>query len=62
MKAIVDEEACIGCGLCAGECPDIFEMNADNKAIVKGDAIPAGQEDACKATAENCPVTCIKCE
>ena len=34
MKATVDQAACIGCGLCANDCPEVFEMNAD-KAIVK---------------------------
>ncbi|MCG2726666.1 MAG: ferredoxin [Elusimicrobia bacterium] len=62
MKAIIDEEACIGCGVCAGECPEVFEMNADNKAIVKGDTVPANKEETCKTASENCPVTCIKCE
>ncbi|MDQ7772033.1 MAG: ferredoxin [Elusimicrobiales bacterium] len=61
MKVSIDKEACIGCGLCASEQPDIFEMDAD-KAIVKSADVPAGKEDACKATAGNCPVSCIKCE
>ncbi len=57
MKATVDQAACIGCGLCANDCPEVFEMNAD-KAIVKGD-VPAGKEEACKTAAANCPVQCI---
>ncbi|HAN04285.1 MAG TPA: ferredoxin [Elusimicrobia bacterium] len=57
MKATVDQAACIGCGLCANDCPEVFEMNAD-KAIVKGD-VPAGKEDAAKTAAANCPVQCI---
>ncbi len=60
MKATVDQAACIGCGLCANDCPEVFEMNAD-KAIVKG-PVPAGKEDACKNAAANCPVQCIKVE
>ncbi|OGS50408.1 MAG: hypothetical protein A3J79_03475 [Elusimicrobia bacterium RIFOXYB2_FULL_62_6] len=60
MKAIIDAAACIGCGLCASDCPEVFEMTGE-KAIVKGD-VPAGKEEACKTAATNCPVTCIKCE
>ena len=60
MKAAIDTPACIGCGLCANDCPEVFEMNAD-KAVVKG-PVPAGKEDSCKAAAANCPVQCIKCE
>lgn len=60
MKATVDAAACIGCGLCANDCPEVFEMNAD-KAVVKG-PVPAGKEDAAKTAAANCPVQCIKVE
>lgn len=60
MKAVIDAAACIGCGLCASDCPEVFEMSGE-KAIVKCD-VPAGKEEACKTAATNCPVTCIKCE
>ncbi len=61
MKATIDTDACIGCGLCVNDCPDIFEMAAD-KAAVKVTPVPAGREEACKSAAANCPVQCIKCE
>ena len=61
MKAVIDVDACIGCGLCVNDCPDVFEMAAD-KAAVKATPVPAGKEDACKTAATNCPVQCIKCE
>ena len=60
MKATIDMDSCIGCGLCVNDCPEVFEMKAD-KASPKG-PVPAGKEDACKAAAANCPVQCIKCE
>lgn len=60
MKATIDTDSCIGCGLCVNDCPDVFEMNAD-KAVVKG-PVPAGKEDSCKTAAANCPVQCIKVE
>lgn len=31
----VDEKKCIGCGLCASLCPEVFEMTDDMKAKVK---------------------------
>jgi ferredoxin len=61
MKAIVDEETCIGCGLCAETCPEVFEMNED-KARVKVDEVPAGVGGSCKEAAENCPVEAIQIE
>ncbi|WP_305084467.1 ferredoxin, partial [uncultured Clostridium sp.] len=27
MKAFVDENVCISCGLCEGVCPDIFSLD-----------------------------------
>jgi ferredoxin len=61
MKAIVDEETCIGCGLCAETCPEVFEMN-DDKAHVKVDEVPADVLESCKEAAENCPVEAVQME
>jgi len=61
MRAIVDEETCIGCGLCAETCPEVFEMN-DDKALVKVNPVPANVQETCKEAAENCPVEAIKIE
>ena len=61
MKAIVDKEACSGCGLCADNVPDVFEMQGD-VAVVKADPVPGGQEDKVKEAAADCPVEAIKVE
>ena len=61
MRAIVDEETCIGCGLCAETCPEVFEMD-DDKARTKVDEIPSGVMDSCREAAENCPVEAITIE
>jgi ferredoxin len=61
MRVTVDEEACIGCGLCVEECPEVFEMN-DDKARVKVDEVPDDATESCKEAAENCPVEAIQME
>ena len=33
MKANVDKDTCIGCGLCPSICEAVFEMDDDGKAV-----------------------------
>lgn len=54
-KAKVDEEACIGCGLCNASHPDIFEINDEGKAAVVAEGDDADVEDAI----QSCPVGAI---
>jgi ferredoxin len=61
MKAIVDQETCIGCGLCVETCPEVFEM-ADDKAKAKVDEVPEEAADTCREAAEDCPVEAITVE
>ena len=61
MKAVIDETACISCGLCASDCPEVFEMKGEKAAVIAA-PVPAGKEEACKAEAASCPVSCIKCD
>ena len=36
MKAIVNQDTCISCGLCISTVPEVFEVNADGKAEAFG--------------------------
>ena len=58
MKARVDADTCIGCGLCESTSPEVFKMDGD-KAVVIGSVVPKGAEGTCKKAAEECPVTAI---
>ncbi len=52
------DETCIGCGLCVSTAPEVFEMNADDKAYVKKQPDPADL-DGVKTSLESCPVEAI---
>lgn len=34
MKVRIDQDVCIECGLCASTCPDVFVLNAGEKASI----------------------------
>ena len=58
MKAEVNKESCIGCGLCAQVAPEIYEMQ-DDKAIVLVEELPEDKMEDAKNGADQCPVTAI---
>ncbi|MDL2324553.1 ferredoxin [Ruminococcaceae bacterium OttesenSCG-928-A16] len=61
MKASVNRDTCIGCGLCVGICPAVFEMDDENIAVVHHQPTAATIESA-KEAADNCPVAAITIE
>ncbi len=61
MTAKVDSDVCIGCGLCAEICPEVFRME-DDKAVVHVPDVPREVEANCEKAAEDCPVTAITVE
>lgn len=58
MKVTIDD-SCSGCGVCTDVAPDVLEMGDDDVVVVKVDAIPADQEDACREAADQCPCEAI---
>jgi len=57
MKVSIDKSKCIGCGLCASMCVEVFELGDDGKAVVKS---PEGCSKCdCESIASNCPVDAI---
>lgn len=60
MKAKVEKDTCIGCGLCADACPQVFSMEKDGKAAAKDFLVPLEIEASCRDAAQQCPVEAIK--
>ena len=61
MKGFVDEELCIGCGLCPSLCPEIFKMNSETgKAMAKDEEILEDLLGSAKEAEEQCPVEAIE--
>ncbi|MDD3402151.1 MAG: ferredoxin [Hespellia sp.] len=59
MKYYVNEE-CIGCGMCNGICPEVFEMTGEGVAkAAEGDVSPEN-EDAAEEAKAGCPVSAIE--
>lgn len=61
MKAKVDKELCIGCGLCTEICPSVFFMDDSGKAVAKP-MVSTEKETECREAATQCPVEAIKIE
>ncbi len=59
MKAAVDTDTCIGCGLCPSIAADVFDMDDDGKAHVIVDEVPANSEEVAKEAETSCPVVAI---
>lgn len=62
MKAEIDRDGCIACGLCASTCPEVFRMADDGYAEVYVDEVPQECEDAAVEAQEGCPTSVIKVE
>ncbi len=67
-KVKIDQETCIGCGMCVSTCPKVFELNDRIKSTVvekyRRDSEDRGKVPKrvkCVLEAEeNCPVGAIK--
>lgn len=62
MKATVDKDLCLGCGICVEVCPEVFEMDDDSKAQAKVSPVSAEAEGSCRKAADQCPESAIKIE
>jgi ferredoxin len=59
MRASIDREGCISCGVCMSMCPSVFYMGEDTKANLTTDVIQEEFRDVVREAAESCPVDVI---
>ena len=57
MKAYVDQDLCIGCGLCEGTCPAVFRVNGTAAVIAE---TTGDNYDDVMAAIDGCPVGAIR--
>jgi len=62
MKVRVNEDLCIGCGICEGTAPEVFSLENGPVAEVIMDPVEAEFQEAAHQAAEDCPETAIEVE
>jgi ferredoxin len=59
MKYFVND-GCIGCGLCAGTCPEVFSMSNAGVAVAIEAEVLEGALDSAAEAKDGCPVGAIE--
>ena len=61
MKIFIEEENCIGCGLCENLCPAVFKLNSGLAKVIK-EEIKNKEKCDCDIdeVIESCPCDAIK--
>ncbi len=59
-RLVIDRELCIGCGTCVELCPDVFELDDEEKSVVK-DQDGCSSCD-CEEAVDSCPADAISWE
>ncbi|NMA38353.1 MAG: ferredoxin [Papillibacter sp.] len=60
MKAFINRDGCISCGLCIATCPEVFQFASDGLAEVIVETVPKESEAAAIEAQEGCPVSVIE--
>ncbi len=54
-KVVINEDQCVGCGLCVNLCEDVFELDDDVAKVKGGDTT----NKELKSAIDGCPTNCI---
>lgn len=59
MKANVEQDGCISCGVCVNMCPEVFSFNENDISVAIEGEIPDDAVETAKEAADSCPVSVI---
>jgi ferredoxin len=62
MKAFVDPDTCLGCGICETIAPKVFKLELEPYAKVIVDVVPPEEEANAREAMDSCPEQAISIE
>jgi ferredoxin len=62
MKIEINKDKCLGCGMCVGICPDVFDFDDDGLATANSDNINDENKESTEEAVNSCPVGAIEKE
>ncbi|MBU9763822.1 ferredoxin [Mycobacterium sp. TNTM28] len=60
MKVIVDQDRCVGNGICEALAPDLFEVGDSGQAHLLVDEIPSEHEQLAHTAVQSCPALALR--
>jgi len=59
VQAQIDDQLCVGTGMCEATAPDLFEVGDDGTARVLVGVLPVERVEAAREAAANCPTRAL---
>lgn len=58
-KPVVNDDLCVGCGLCESVCPSVFKLIDEKSSVIGADKCSTCD---CQQAIDNCPAQAIRWE
>jgi ferredoxin len=62
MKVTIDPDICLGCGICEGIAPDVFQLGSNPHAVVILNPVPEYLRKDVRDAVDQCPEEAIEIE